>query len=67
MDKASHALALAKALIACESVTPARGAVFDVLEGALAPLGFECHRFVKGAPPDGPVENMLAVRRGPQG
>jgi succinyl-diaminopimelate desuccinylase len=67
MDKASDALALARALIACESVTPARGAVFDVLEQALKPLGFECHRFVKGEPPDGPVENMLAVRRGPEG
>jgi succinyl-diaminopimelate desuccinylase len=62
MDKASDALAHAKALIACESVTPARGPVFDALEAMLAPLGFECHRFVKGEPPDGPVENMLAVR-----
>ena len=67
MSKTSDALALAQALIACESVTPARGAVFDVLERALAPLGFECHRFVKGEAPDGPVENMLAVRRGPEG
>jgi succinyl-diaminopimelate desuccinylase len=67
MDKASDALALAQALIACESVTPARGAVFDVLGCALAPLGFECHRFVKGEAPDGPVENMLAIRRGPEG
>ena len=67
MDKASDALALAQALIACESVTPARGAVFDVLEQSLTPLGFECHRFVKGEAPDGPVENMLAIRRGPEG
>jgi succinyl-diaminopimelate desuccinylase len=67
MDKASDALAYAQALIACESVTPATGAVFDVLEGLLAPLGFECHRFVKGEAPDGPVENCLAVRRGPAG
>ena len=67
MDKASDALALAQALIACESVTPARGAVFDVLEQSLTPLGFECHRFVKGEAPDGPAENMLAIRRGPEG
>src|SRR5690606_13309437 len=67
MDKASDALALAQALIACESVTPARGAVFDVLEQSLSPLGFECHRFVKGEAPDDPVENMLAIRRGPEG
>jgi succinyl-diaminopimelate desuccinylase len=58
----TDALALAQALIACESVTPARGAVFDVLEAALLPLGFEVDRFVVGETPDGPVENLLAVR-----
>ena len=57
-------LALASALIACNSVTPARGAVFDVLEAALVPLGFAVERFVAGEPPDGPVENLLAVRKG---
>jgi succinyl-diaminopimelate desuccinylase len=55
-------LALAQALIAAESVTPARGAVFDVLEAALLPIGFEVERFVAGEAPDGPVENLLAVR-----
>ncbi|MBA4041339.1 MAG: succinyl-diaminopimelate desuccinylase [Sphingobium sp.] len=55
-------IALTKALIACESITPARGAVFDVLEAALVPLGFAVERFVAGAAPDGPVENLLAVR-----
>ena len=64
MDKASDALALAQALIACESVTPARGAVFDVLEAALTPLGFAVERFIDGIEPDGPVENLLAVRQG---
>ena len=53
---------LTKALIAAESVTPARGAVFDVLEAALVPLGFAVDRFVAGAAPDGPVENLLATR-----
>lgn len=53
---------LTKALIAAESVTPARGAVFDVLEAALLPLGFTVERFVEGEAPDGPVENLLAVR-----
>lgn len=53
---------LTKALIAAESVTPARGAVFDVLESALRPLGFAVERFVEGEAPDGPVENLLAVR-----
>lgn len=53
---------LTKALIACDSVTPARGTVFDVLEAALVPLGFDVDRFVTGEAPDGPVENLLAVR-----
>jgi succinyl-diaminopimelate desuccinylase len=53
---------LAARLIACPSVTPARGEVFDVLEAALAPLGFTVHRFVEGEPPDGPVENLFATR-----
>jgi succinyl-diaminopimelate desuccinylase len=58
---------LAQALIACPSVTPATGAVFDCLEAQLAPLGFEVIRFVAGEAPDGPVENLLAIRRGPAG
>jgi succinyl-diaminopimelate desuccinylase len=57
-------VALAKALIAAPSVTPATGAVFDVLEDALTPLGFAVERFFDGIEPDGPVENLLAVRRG---
>ncbi len=59
--------ALAEKLIACPSVTPAQGLVFDELEAMLAPLGFEIDRFVAGEAPDGPVENMFAIRRGPAG
>src|SRR3954447_16437573 len=55
-------IALAKALINCPSVTPASGQVFDVLAGALEPLGFTCHRWVMGEAPDGPTENMVAIR-----
>ncbi|WP_084758598.1 succinyl-diaminopimelate desuccinylase [Sphingopyxis macrogoltabida] len=55
---------LAKALIAAPSVTPATGAVFDVVEAALTPLGFTVERFIDGIEPDGPVENLLAVRAG---
>ena len=55
---------LTKALIAAPSVTPATGAVFDVLEAALAPFGFTVERFIDGIEPDGPVENLLAVRKG---
>ena len=58
---------LAEALIACPSVTPAAGLVFDCMEAQLAPLGFEVHRAVSGGPPDGPVENLFAIRRGPEG
>ncbi len=50
---------LAARLIACPSITPATGPVFDVLEAALLPLGFEVHRFVRGDPA---VENLIALR-----
>ena len=55
-------IALAQQLINCPSVTPASGEVFDVLERALKPLGFTCHRWVMGEAPDGPTENMVAIR-----
>src|SRR5918995_1488486 len=55
-------IALAIDLINCPSVTPARGEVFDCLEQAIAPLGFSVHRWVMGEPPDGPTENLVAIR-----
>src|SRR3954451_16013730 len=55
-------IALARQLINCPSVTPARGEVFDVIEATLKPLGFEVHRWVMGEAPDGPTENMVAIR-----
>jgi len=55
-------VALATDLINVASVTPASGEVFDVLEAALSPLGFTCHRWVMGEAPDGPTENMVAIR-----
>lgn len=58
---------LAEALIACPSVTPAEGLVFDCLEAQLKPLGFAVHRFTARESADGPVENLFAVRRGPEG
>ena len=60
-------LQLAQALIACPSVTPATGMVFDCLEDALKPLGFAVHRALSGEAPDGPVENLFAIRKGPAG
>src|SRR4029450_9239081 len=53
---------LARALIACPSITPATGEVFDILEAALSAHGFEVHRWVMGEAPDGPTENMVAMR-----
>lgn len=67
IDTAASVVTLAEALIACPSITPATGAVFDCLEGQLAPLGFVVHRFVSGEAPDGPVENLFAIRTGPAG
>src|SRR3569832_253992 len=55
-------VALAAELISCPSVTPARGQVFDVLEAAVMPRGLEVHRWVMGEAPDGPTENMVAIR-----
>ena len=55
---------LTSRLAGCPSVTPATGAVFDVLEAALVPSGFAVHRFVLGEAPDGPVENLFASRGG---
>jgi succinyl-diaminopimelate desuccinylase len=64
---ASNVTAMAEALIACPSVTPAEGLVFDCLERQLVPHGFTVHRFTAGVAPDGPVENLFAVRRGREG
>ncbi len=63
----STTLEIATRLIAAESVTPATGEVFDVMEALLAPLGFAVYRFTAGDPPDGPVENLFAIRPGPDG
>jgi len=62
MRMAIDPVALATDLINVASVTPASGEVFDVLEAALTPLGFTCHRWVMGEAPDGPTENMVAIR-----
>ena len=51
-------LPIARALIRCASVTPADAGAMAVLEGALAPLGFDCTRLRFGD-----VENLFAIRR----
>jgi len=62
MNSPIDAVAFASELIRCPSVTPASGDVFDKLEAALASLGFTAHRWLMGEPPDGPTENMVAIR-----
>lgn len=67
----TNVLDLAKRLMAAPSVTPATGAVFDAMEAMLVPLGFEVTRFTRGegaaGTPEAPVENLFAIRRGPEG
>jgi succinyl-diaminopimelate desuccinylase len=53
---------LTRRLIACPSVTPADAGAMAVIADALAGIGFEVHRFAAGGPPDGPIENLFAVR-----
>ena len=62
MTTAIDPVELASRLIACPSVTPLEAGTLTVLQEALEPLGFEVHRFMSGAAPDGPVENMFATR-----
>jgi succinyl-diaminopimelate desuccinylase len=57
---ADDAVALAQALIRCESVTPSEGGALDLLQSVLEPMGFVCHRlpFVEIGTPD--VDNLYA-------
>ncbi|MFC4292882.1 succinyl-diaminopimelate desuccinylase [Sphingorhabdus arenilitoris] len=60
-------LSIAKALIACPSITPATGSVFDAAEAMLELLGFTVERFLAGEGDDdpdhgAPVENLFAIR-----
>jgi succinyl-diaminopimelate desuccinylase len=62
MNSSIDPVELASRLIACPSITPASGEVFDLLEAALRGIDFEVHRWVMGEAPDGPTENMVALR-----
>ena len=57
-------VALTQDLIRCPSVTPADEGALDVLERALAGLGFACTRLPFGHEPDGPVDNLFATLAG---
>lgn len=67
----TEVLELAKRLMSAQSVTPAIGFVFDELEAMLEPFGFTIKRFISGngetGSPEAPVENLFAIRKGPQG
>ncbi|MCU0838399.1 MAG: succinyl-diaminopimelate desuccinylase [Rhodospirillales bacterium] len=60
MSAALDPLALAQALIRCPSVTPEDAGALDVLEHALKPLGFVCHRLRFESPGTPPVSNLYA-------
>jgi len=51
---------LTQALIRCPSVTPVDAGALDVLEKALKPLGFTCHRLPFSAPGTPDVDNLYA-------
>jgi len=53
-------VALSQALIRCPSVTPADGGAISVLEAALKPLGFACHRLRFEDADTPPIENLYA-------
>jgi succinyl-diaminopimelate desuccinylase len=55
-------VALTKRLIACPSVTPVDAGAMGVIAEALQAIGFTVHRFASGEAPDGPVENLFALR-----
>ena len=53
-------VALTQALIRCQSVTPDEGGALTLLEAALKPAGFECHRLVMTTPGTPDVDNLYA-------
>jgi len=62
MNSSIDPVELASRLIACPSITPASGEVFDLLTDILQANGFEVHRWIMGEAPDGPTENLVAMR-----
>lgn len=53
-------IALTRALIRCPSVTPENAGVLEVLEEALIPLGFVCHRLPFEGDGSHAVDNLFA-------
>ncbi len=63
MTTASDPVALAQALIRCESVTPAEAGALTLLEGVLVAAGFECHRMTFSEPGYPDVREPLRAPR----
>jgi succinyl-diaminopimelate desuccinylase len=53
-------VALAQALIRCESVTPDEAGALTLLQNVLEPAGFVCHRLVFSEPGTPDVDNLYA-------
>ena len=53
-------VAVSWALIRCRSVTPADDGALGVIERALTPLGFECHRLTFDGEGSPPIQNLYA-------
>ena len=60
MNRPADALALARELLRCRSVTPAEGGALGLLEGVLKDAGFGVHRVTFSEPGSAPVENLYA-------
>lgn len=60
VNDATDPVALTQALIRCQSVTPADDGALAVVEAALRPAGFACHRlmFTQAGTPD--IDNLYA-------
>ena len=57
---ATDPVALAQALIRCESITPHEGGALTLLQQVLEPAGFVCHRLTMSEPDTADVENLYA-------
>jgi succinyl-diaminopimelate desuccinylase len=58
--EASDPVELTRALIRCRSVTPQDGGALALVEAALTPLGFACHRLRFQEKGTAPVDNLYA-------
>ncbi len=60
MNTTVDAVDLTRALIRCDSVTPADGGALATLEAALDPLGFKCRRLAFSAQGTPDIDNLYA-------